>query len=295
MTISVEERFDSRSRTTGSDGSIRLRYIVLGTDDDQEAIEALAGVAPASFRGLYRGECEVSDLFVDEDNPEESIMEAVVPYQPLGKTKSESYEPPVAGDVVESFDMTSGTEHLTQSIRTLGRYLRSDAPVEKALDCQGGIKWNGQECEGVDMEFGIFAWPERWYIADADMTWAYKRAIARCYKRINKHSFRGWLPADVLLYGARGSKRVQGDWELTFEFHAIQTETNIRIPGLPEGAEEDDTPHILIPVKRGWDYVWLRKEPKEDTAAGKLGEVPVEAYLEQLYKMVDFDQLHIGV
>ena len=90
------------------------------------------------------------------------------------------------------------------------------------------------------------------------------------------------LPGDVLFLGASGSTRADGKWQMTFRFAASPTRENLVLGD------------ITIPKKRGWDYLWIRYQEQEDTAAKMIVRRPVAAYIEQVYPYADLGALGIG-
>ncbi len=53
--------------------------------------------------------------------------------------------------------------------------------------------------------------------------------------------------------------------------------------------------NIVIPVKRGWDYLWFRYADAEDDSAKVMVKRPVSAHLERVFDYTNFALLGIGL
>ena len=90
------------------------------------------------------------------------------------------------------------------------------------------------------------------------------------------------LVSVVLFLGASGSKRGNGDWEITFNFAASPNQTNITVGD------------ITVAQKLGWEYMWVRYADAEDTIAKAIVKKPIAVYIERVYELGDFSNLGIG-
>ena len=128
----------------------------------------------------------------------------------------------------------------------------------------------------------VYNFSETHYIAAENVTQAYKAILFALTGRLNAAPFRGFAAGEVLFLGASGSKRGEEDWEITFRFAASPN-----VSGLSVG-------NITGIIKRGWDYLWVRYEDVEDTAAKAIVKRPVAAYVERVYYDGDYSALGIG-
>jgi len=271
VAISVEEKVDSREVTTGDNASAVLRYVIRGTADDGEAKSALADAAPESYDDLVRKGREVSPVFVDIGNPEGSVWEGVARY---GRTPR-----PETGESEFSFDTGGGTQHITQSLATVGKHA---APGQTAPDFRGAIGVTGQSIEGVDIHVPVYNFVETHYLPAAYVTGSYKVTLFHLTGKVNDASFRGLSSGEVLFLGASGSARSGEDWEITFRFAASPNRRDIAV-GSITGID-----------KNGWEYMWVTYEDAEDEDSGRLVKRPVAVYVEQVYEYGDFSRLGIG-
>ena len=264
MAITVHEKWESRQSSDGENPSVDLRYIVQGTDDDLVAKSALTQASPVLYDGLVRQSTHIERIA-------EAAWEGSVRY---GKR-----EPPKTGDSSYQFDTGGGTQHITQSLQTVGRY----APAGSvAPDFQGAIAVTHDNVEGVDITVPVYHFSETHYIATASVTGGYKAALFFLTGKVNAMPFRGFAMGEVLFLGASGSQRGQEDWEISFRFAASPNVQNLwmgNIGGIS---------------KRGWEYLWVRYADDEDTNAKVLVKRPIGVYVERVYDYGDFSGLGIG-
>ena len=266
MTVTVEERFESRQSTTGENASVELVYAIRGTDDDLVAKAELAGAAPSTYDGLIR-----LSRHIEPEGPQ--LWRGTVRY---GKFRK---EPPAVGESAFSFDTGGGSQHVTQSIQTVGSY----APAGKtAPDFQGAIGVTESEVEGVDITVPVYSFSETHYLGEATVTQAYKLTLFSLTGRTNDAAFKGFAAGEVLFLGASGSKRGDGAWEIAFRFAASPNRTGITVGPITGIA------------KKGWEYLWVRYADAEDATAKALVKQPVAAYVERVYEEGDFSLLGIG-
>jgi len=272
VAISVEEKVDSREVTTGDNASAVLRYVIRGTADDGEAKAALANEAPESYDDLVRKGREVSPVFVDISNPAGSVWDGVARY---GREREE----PETGQSRFSFDTGGGTQHITQSLRTVAGH---GAPGIAPPNFHGAIGVTGQSIEGVDIHVPVYNFVEAHYLPAAYVTGSYKVTLFHLTGKVNDASFRGLSSGEVLFLGASGSARSGEDWEITFRFAASPNRRDIAV-GSITGID-----------KSGWEYMWVTYEDAEDEDSGRLVKRPVAVYVEQVYEYGDFSRLGIG-
>lgn len=266
--VTVEEKFDSRTVSTGQNASAELRYVVRGTNDDVEARTALVNASPLVY-DLYNNGI---DLLVRESITLEPVgdllWEGIVRYGIFPQTN----------ESVFAFDTGGGTQHVTQSLATVGAYA---PPGKTAPDFQGAIGVTADSVEGVDITVPVYQFSETHYLAAELITPAYKAALFFLTGKVNGGPFRGFAPGECLFLGASGSKRGLGDWEITFRFAASPNASNLRVG------------EITGIAKKGWEYLWVRYADAEDTNAKTLVKKPIAAYVEQVYEYGDFGLLGI--
>ncbi len=272
MPITVDEKPDSRE---SSDESATLTYIVRGTSDDAAARAALAAEAPTTHDGLVRVAVRVEPHFIDADNDAVCVWIGSVEY---GQTSDESRE---TGDSLFSFDTGGGTQHTVTAVP--GTSISGYAPGEETAPPAHGIGDNGERCEGADIVVPIYHFSETHYLPDAFVMPEYKQILFQCTGKTNLDAFRGFKVGEVLFLGASGSKRGKEDWEVTFRFAAKPNREDFAVAG---GT-------ITVPSCKGWEYLWLRFESKEDDGSHRMYRRAIAAYVAPVYEEFLFSSLGI--
>ncbi len=259
----IEEKFDSRETIEGDNPSVTLKYIIKETNDDLAAKGLLYNNSPSIYDGLVRQSWSVDPLGGD-------MWEGTVRYGLLAPLET--------GQSSFNFDTGGGTQHITQSLATVGAY----APAgQTPPDFGGAIGVTRDNVEGVDITVPVFSFSETHYLADSLVTPAYQNVLFSLTGTVNNAPFRWFAAGECMFLGASGAKRGQDDWEITFRFAASPNRTGIVVGD------------IVGIAKGGWEYLWVRYEDTEDGSSQTLVKRPVAAYVEQVYEHTDFSQLLI--
>jgi len=264
----LTEKIDSRETVMGERPSVTMHYILDGTSDDITAKTLLLNSTPTIYDGLVRDECTLEPIFVD-------TVSGAGKWECRVRYVKPEYTPPEVGESSFAFDTGGGTQHITQSLATVGSYGASGA----APDFQGAIGVTHDNVEGVDITVPVYNFSETHYIPDADVN---KAAYFSLTGKVNDASFKGLAAGECLFLGASGSKRGEEDWEITFRFAASPNRTGISVGS------------ITGISKKGWEYLWVRYADVEDAGSNTLVKQPVAAYVEQVYEYGNFAALGIG-
>jgi hypothetical protein len=276
MPVTATEKFESRRLTAGDDATLELVYTVAGTDDESEAKIATLAASPERYGSpqnlpyLFRRSVQV-----EPEGP--GLWVATVRYdrqwQVLihggGVTRVAG-----PGDRFE-FDTSGGTQHITQSLATPGRY-------GQAPDNQGAIGVSQTAVEGTDIVVPVFNFSETHHFLD--ISWSQRREIAELTGKVNQSAFRGFSPGEVLFLGASGGRRNSFDdtpWSVTFRFAASPNRSNFAVGP------------INVSSKKGWEYMWIRYAPSDDAESGTRIKRPVGVYIERVYEEANFSGLKI--
>ena len=269
MPITVVEKPDSREATDGDTSSRELQYLVAGTEDEQEALDALAAQSPTTYGGLARLTWSAKVV-----RGRTEFWEGVVQYGEMNAAG-----PKAVGESTFQFDFGGGTMHITQAKEHVASYyFEGDAPP----DFQGAIGVTRDSVEGCDIVVPVYNWSETHYLAAATVTGPYKAALFALTGKTNDAAFKGFAAGEVLFLGASGSQRGDESWEITFRFAASPNVTGLVI-GEITGVE-----------KKGWEYLWVRYEDAEDEDSKSLVKRPKSAHVERVYNAGDFAGLGIG-
>ena len=171
-----------------------------------------------------------------------------------------------------SFNTTGGTVHLSQSLRTMGRY---PAPGQTAPNYEGAIGVTQSSVDGVDVPAPALNWTKRKKFKFLSNSYIFQ--MVALTGSINASSWRGFSPGEALFLGAEGGEDDQNFVELVYHFAIKPTQYNFSIGS------------ITIPKKRGWDYIWVRH--KEKIVGDRVLTVPAAAYVEQVHPEGNFSVL----
>jgi hypothetical protein len=271
----LTEKLESRQHTTGENPSIVIQYQLDGVADDLTAKTLVLNSTATTYDGLVRQSIDLDAVWVDTTVPD-GLWDVTVRY---GKRPA----PAETGESTFTFDTTGGTQHITESLATSGKFAPSGKTAPENHKAIGYNISNGSaDIQGVDITVPVYAWTETHYMADADVN---KGNIYALTGKVNSGTFRGFAAGEVLFLGASGSKRGSDEWEITFRFAASPNRTNFTI---------GTTSPITVSGKKGWEYMWVRYEDDVDTASKRMTRKPVAVYVEKVYDEGDMAGLGIG-
>lgn len=241
--------------------------------EDEDAVRAICNAAETDG-GLPRA---IGSASLDTYDIDERINART--WKVVAHYKCPEYQKYESPDGRFSFDTGGGTQHVTQSLATVGRY------GPKATDkLKGAIGFDGKNVQGVDITVPVFNFTETHWFRDNQITQAYKLKLFGKTGRYNTDVFRGFAPGEVLFLGAAGDR--QGDdpddkWELTFKFAAMPNRTNFHIGD------------IAVASKLGWEYLWVQYDDEADDDKKQLIKTPAAVYVERVYEGTTFSDLGI--
>lgn len=247
----VTELFHGRSETIAEKSSVEVHYVVTEAASESDVRSAALSGTPLDYYGLPRKSVELSERI------NETTWKVSVRYE-----KADSEPPPETPEPVTSFDSTGGTQHITQSLATVGRHGPS------ASDQLGGaIGYDGENVNGVDIAVPVWNWSETHYLQVINSA-----AYYGLTGKVNADVFRGFQPGEVLFLGASGSKRGDGLWEITFKFAASPNKTALTVGEITDIA------------KKGWEYLWVQYGDDVDDTAKLRIKKPIAVYVEKVYE-----------
>ena len=264
----VQEGFFDRSEVVGD--SAEIPYIVFDADDEAEVKDACDAEIPDEYGELRLKEVQI------EERVNARTWRVTASY----RKPSWSWSGGATPDSRFAFDTGGGSQHVTQSLETLGRY-----GPKASTKLGGAIGFDGKSVQGVDITVPVFSFSETHYFTDDEITGDYKRTLFNLTGRYNGDTFRGFAVKEVLFLGAAGSR--QGDdtndlWEISFRFAASPNRSDLTVGDISGIA------------KGGWDYMWVQYADEADDDTQQLVKAPVAAYVERVYYAGDFSQLGIG-
>jgi len=259
VSIAIAEKIGSGELESGDNPGAQLVYLISGTGSEASALSALEGEAPDPWQGLARKGCSVEPY--DEVA---GMWEGTAAYAPEDEVEQE------VGESTYRFSTGGGSQHITVG-RSTTKYPPATAPDAK------GIGQTKDGVEGVDILVPKFEWSETHTIAAASVTTAYITIIRKLTGKTNNATWNGYAQGEVLFLGAEGSKRGDGDWDITFNFAAGENLTGQTIGGITGVA------------KKAWEYLWIRF--KDVAGAEGVYKEPEAVYVEQVYDEGDLSTL----
>lgn len=265
MPTTIDQDWQGAKLTNGADPSIESNYNVHGTDDEYVAQADLEAALATFVGGLVLQETQV----IERMGPESWRFRA----------RWGRLAPNESGDSTYEFDTGGGTAHITQSLNTLSG---TPAPgVATAPDFNGAIGVTSQGVEGVDIVVPVFNFSETHYIDAASVSGAYIATLYNLTGKVSSTSYKGFAAGELLFKGAQGMLKDWTTWQLKYNFAASENASSLAVGP------------ITVPLKRGWDYLWVAYAENEDASAGHLVKRPLAAYVEQVHWMADLSLLGI--
>jgi hypothetical protein len=277
--VRITPQWDDLEINREKDGiaSATLRYNILDVKDAAAADAALKDYADDYILGkLKRNTTKISKLAHD-------AYEGVIEYTKEEISEDEEEEGGEEGELnpdsyTFSFDTTGGTQHITQSYQTLGRYA---AQGHTAPDHNGAIGVSDGEVTGCDIIV-----PQLSFTMSQSrrgvITLGYIKQLASITGKINNNYFLGFDIGELLFEGASGSQNYSGDeatFDLTYKFSALPNTQNLTIG------------NIVVSYKRGWDYMWVQYIETEDVNSKTMQKKPFAVYVERVYQEANFNLL----
>jgi hypothetical protein len=174
-------------------------------------------------------------------------------------------------DAAIEFDTSGATAHITQAIASIARYAASGST---APDVKGAIGVTKDSVEGTEIQLPTYKWSETISKKHSEVTQAYRLELANLTGKTNSGSFRGCATGTVLSRGSRGSRRGNGNWEITHSYEFSPALTGITIGDITGIA------------KGGWEYLWVRYEDAVDGSSAV--KRPISVHVDQVYRSASF-------
>ena len=282
------ERFDSGtgSLTAGSDGligrKVEIKWLFQAQNGYDQAEQTAIAAAPLYYSGHKRTRLDVAGLGNGWYEATAGYGNAGVnKYEGTGITYGTGSNAHTLAPGVLAFDLTGGTEHVTQAwtdTNDPSQYVASYSVEGFAPDMQGAINANADTVQGVDVTVPSLQFTETWLAPASYLLSGTSPAVKNIYNmtgKVNSSKFRIFEAGEVLFLGARfDSSRSQTMVAVTFSFSARLNRSDFSV-GAITGIN-----------KKGWDYLWVEYETvsTSDVAVKK----PRYVYVARVYERVDF-------
>lgn len=274
MTATISEAYLSRDGSDGESYQRELVYFTFGDSDEGVSAALVLSTAPTTYDGLPQ-------KTIRRAQQTETVYKFTVEYR-LDQNQVQPSDPTTDSfNTTLSFNMVGGTKHITTAFATTS-YVASGSPVDIKNTIGTDLK-TGQ-VRGVDVFAPVLDYSLTTQFANAIVTTAYIDKVFELTGKTNDAAFKGRAIGEVLFKGARGQKRGNDRWELSFEFAFSKNETGIAIADITGVA------------KKGWQYLEVNYK---DHATLKINnrpiQVPAQVNVHDVYKAGSFADLKIGV
>lgn len=263
MAIEVKQKDDAGAVATGDNPGAEFEYIILGASDDVEARAALEDFTEDEFDPWGTGLRTIPRVAVEVKRIADDVHEGYVRY---GAKPAEWM-----------FDTTGGTQHITHSLATVARY------GAKIWDTYGALGIHDGIIDGCDIVVPTYQSSMTYRRSAEQVNKAYRQLLMYLTGKVNSELFLAgeFEPGECLFLGARGYRRGDEDWTITFNFAARKNVTGRQVGDI-----------IGIDV-RGWDMIEVYSEPVLDIQGQTISWKPVMVTVEQVYEYEDLNALGV--
>lgn len=291
MAIVITEKIESRefSYGYGAQGS-RARFVFTAyTDGESETdvYEYAANATPIIFYGMVRGLITVKPIGAN-------LYEVEVPYAPANAGREGTESPPEPQIVPQEAERYFVQRRITVAEETTQIYVgktklivtKDDIlPVPPNQDPYNGlIGVSGEDVQGTEIIIPKITMSETWKARTTSVTPSYIRTVAWLTGRVNDSTFRGFAAGEVLFAGAEFNRISPLEYEITYNFYISLNESDFRpADGFP-----------IVPIKYGWDYMWVEYEGDFDAAINVPVKKPLRFFITGVYYSGNFAALNIG-
>jgi len=283
MPLTFRELQSSRPANVGmTDGRLVREWIAYRTDLEEEVYAAALVTADPFWKGFIRQDVALKPAgggiwYVTVTYGTVGIGggDQPVGHSGLGGSAPTSPTAPTGTTPLGagySFDTTGATAHITQSIQTVDRSVGSP-------DNSQAIGLTRDSVEGTDVFVPKFEWQRT--VHRPVCTVEYLKTLRDLTGTVNNDVFYTF-PAETVLYLGASGQFTQGEgWSITHRFSYAPNEINIAIGN-----------GLVVPLKRGHEYLWVAYEEQE--VGNRVLQVPVAWYVERVYRTRGFPLLEIG-
>ena len=268
-----------RSRELSVDPGLRIEreFLVRGPTDEIDAEAVLLGAIPQAIAVPGRDfSLELGSYKVREKGPRwfEATTTYVEPADPTGGAEEKE-------TLRLSFNISTETEHITQSLKTVNWCVRDGATRLNTMGVIGQTPdLEAQDCDILTAKLSIdytTYYPQRY------VTFDWVRSLSRVVAHPNDAKYKGFNVGELMLVGVSGAYRqLLKDWEISYSFLTSPTVRDLVIDGLGTVTE-----------KIGFDYLWIRYEKFMHPSNKLTLQRPLQANVERVYTFVDYRVLGI--
>jgi hypothetical protein len=281
MAMQVEEAYNGSRLTKGQNPSGEIRYIVFGVDDtsggfsEADVIAEVADESPANFDGIPRTDISTQAIAA-------GVWEATVTYG-----RRDSRRRSVDNQAYSwSFNTGGQTENVQLAIAQTATSLiaglaAADFGVNINVDQDGNPQ--GVDIVAPKLEFSETHIIPRNTVEQSSGAWV--KDLAGITGSVNNATFRSFSAGEVLMLGASGQKRDDGDYDVTFQF-LCSPNVSLTFPIY----SQDGTPsgNNATIAKGGHEYLWFQSAQRTDATALETIVRARSVYKSQVYPAANF-------
>ena len=259
--------------TDGNITSCEIKYFVYDQTDRTGAMAAVLQESPEALGNVDRQSVRFDSWSGDR------VAEISVTYSSgsgggsggSGISDSDDSEP------VFSFDCSGGTKHINHAISQ--RCVYGDLEAGSAIGWNG-VTGDGMEVTGCDIATGQLRETYEKVMRMRDITTARKRSWNSLVGKVNRSTFKGWNPGEVMFLGCSFSGVDDNSTKIKVQFSfAIQeNESNAVVDGIRCGS------------KKGFEYIWAISSTQNDSDGTPTAKVKA-IYIAQVCQTGDFSKL----
>lgn len=174
------------------------------------------------------------------------------------------------------FDFTGGTTHITTAE---ARVFSTGLGGTIAPETNHAIGLSDGKVEGTDVFTSTMKMTYSCRIPV--MTQAYAKTLRELSCCVNSVRFMGREAGEILFLGARLTWTMTEGYTGNFQFLESKNQTDVQI-GPPGNG-------LLVPLKNGWDYLWVAYE--QAASGGAVVAQPFAVYVDRVYDYKDLNRL----
>jgi hypothetical protein len=269
----VESLYENVDWRGGESETATMKFLVGDVASEAEARAAVLEVAPKQYEGLFRQKPSASPAGRDSYDVEVTYT-AKKPDSETGENPDDNDQP-----IDVEFDMSVGTQHVTQAIAQLAKYAKGG---ETAPENYGAIGVTESGVAGVDVPSPQMRIRIRKEVYLAQLNWNYIALLYAMGGCTNSAPWHVFAIGEARFLGARIATKTSTKATLEFSFEISPNATNLVVG------------EITGIAKPGWAYMdVMYREKLVSTTPMMIVQEPVAVYIDQVSREANFNELGV--
>lgn len=283
-------------KVAGISSTYTDQKIIDGAVSESDAISQFIASCPAS-KSIYGLALNSVDYDISgTDKP--GKYNGTVSYKHVSATPQQD-APASNGDEKLSFSFSGGQTFFNYAIsQTKHNVSHATITVPTARDFNNlldvkGDPSSGFESQGIEAPIpssGFQVRTRQTLGANAAAVNAKVRDLIGVILKKNDASFRGLNAGECLLLGFSGEERIDGDFDMTYDF-AVSLQEDYTSTPLDLG---NGFTSAIGKIVKGFELIWIFYETYEDTASNTAWPMPTGVYVADVFEDVDFSTIGIA-